>query len=433
MKLLDRFFNSESDDHFSQSIKLGRFSDAYKSEKQLNHLNHARELWSKHNYIASLTALLSHLHDDDQGNIHFALKDDQLEFSLYQGSRTIYGRFSENHGFNAYARIAKINDFSIGYLRALVERTGKLKSSRYTLSADNEIRLTLSLPSYGVHPDRVYNALKELALHADKLDDLLIEEFNSLSPIIEKHRSELPEKEIQAKLNYYYTRVEKALSMFDRINDSPQEKVNIQLYIGLSTVYSIEYLVSPEGLTRERLENIHHEYYKKDHVSFPRKVKNLTQSIKELSLRNKEALLPELYDVSTTFGLTHQTNTSTFRNFIDEHWPALIKYAQYSDKNYAQCVCDFIVGHALFNFGLPLFLRELLGLYYRVREESFFIEAGMKQSLVLENNQISTHAIDIANKILSSQKQLHSHTKTLALDDSMVWSISFIAMLRQMF
>ena len=76
------------------------------------------------------------------------------------------------------ARIAKGEQLNVGLLRRLIEHNYGLKYSRYALDAEGYITIVFDTFLLDGSPYKLYYALKEIATHADKQDDLLISEFN---------------------------------------------------------------------------------------------------------------------------------------------------------------------------------------------------------------------------------------------------------------
>jgi len=432
MGLLDKILRKTSDEGNTPTVKLGRFTDAFKSPTQMQAIEDGRLAWEQQQYFQALRYTLDYLTEEEQQNVEIIGADDPFICQLHQGSRTINNTYKKSDGLYAAARIAKIDEYSIGYLRNLVERNFRLSYCKYVLTPEDEIRLTLFIPEEGLHPDRIITGLKELALHADKMDDLLVEEFNSLSPITEKHITNLPELEVAAKLQYYYYAIEEAIRGISFIRLSPAQRLIIQKYIGLELIYRLEYLISPEGKTRDQLERIHHTFFDQSSRNDARRINDLWAEIEHLSTRTISALEKELYNVSTTFGLTAETSISDFKSFLDEHWNVLLNYTSKRNHRWAEVICDFIVGYALFNFGLPEFIRSLLEFYYRVRAYDFFKKLGYDTRLRDEQGMVTAEAQSLLKNILSRNNINEKLINTLNTEHISVYKISYIRMLREL-
>jgi hypothetical protein len=63
-----------------------------------------------------------------------------------------------------------------------MEANHRLNFSRFALDNDNHLCIVFQTGALDASPLKLLHALRELAINADKKDDLLLEEFKSLTP-----------------------------------------------------------------------------------------------------------------------------------------------------------------------------------------------------------------------------------------------------------
>ena len=115
----------------------------------------------------------------------------------------------------------------------------------------------------------------------------------------------------------------------------------------------------------------------------------------------------------------------------------------YEEEGYekiALAIPQFIVGHCLFNFAVPLPIKDLFILFYRVTEYPFFDKLGFRPHLVTEKDKkllLDKGEIkDILNKIAKRYSDIypnfHPSISAIELKSIVRFAKSFLIMVRNL-
>ena len=140
-----------------------------------------------------------------------------------------------------------------------------MKYSRFALNDEGCLAIVFDTPINDASPYKLYHALKELGLSADKQDDLLLEEFGAnLSPTEITHLEELSPDDKKLKLGFLTSHIEAVIDYLGTGDLNPEEHPGSVAYILLDLVYRLDYLLIPEGYTMEALERMHRMYFSRE-------------------------------------------------------------------------------------------------------------------------------------------------------------------------
>jgi len=435
MGIFDKIFWGAKEEADAPVVKFGRYSDSYKEKEKYEHWDKSIELFENGEFIQSLKLFFEYLKEDNTGNVVFTEKDGKINFELYQGSKKITGRADED-SFWAEAKIAKTSQLEIGFLRRLIEENFGLKYSRYALDDDDNVTMVYHSFSHDGSPYKNYYGLKELATSADKQDDIIVEEFDSLSNINTGHTEDTPEHIKEIKYNYLIGCIE---SVIKEVNEG---KLNIDQYPGgiayllLEIVYKCDYLLKPEGYTMKQFEEIHKLYFQKDGKSPQYKNRAIIKRLKKILERKKEDFFQEWYSVKATFGITAPTPHANLANFIDNELNNLDWYQNNRHYSVAQAVPNYIVGYYLFNYSVPAIDKALLHLYYEIVEHKFMSEVGIENDYVvkskLNKSAIKNKISSILKKYNSIYRSINPQYKILKYESTIAFSKSYLIFVRHL-
>ena len=179
MGFFDKFFGSTVESVPQPAISFGRYSDSYKTKEQYAAWDESLDLFERQEYLASFRAFFTYLRDVKEENVSFSEDKGVIQFELIQGSKKIIG-IANRKKVKAEAKIAITENLNIGFMRRLMEENFKMRYSCFALDTDNDITIVFDTNVLDASPYKLYYALKEVATKADKLDDLLIDEFDAL-------------------------------------------------------------------------------------------------------------------------------------------------------------------------------------------------------------------------------------------------------------
>lgn len=434
MGLFSRFFEVKNKLP-DPEIQFGRFSDTYKDEAKYKSWQKAVDLFDNEKFLDSYEYLLDFLKDDQRKNVTFTRKRGKLAFSLFQGSKVIIGEADFRH-FMAEARIVRAPQPSLGLMRKVLEKNFDLRYSRYTLDDENNLCLRFDTFVEDGSPQKIYQALKELATEADRKDDVLLTEFSELKPIDFNHTRQLPAKEKKIKYRYFH---ENALKVIDEIDHG---KLNAYVYPGgvsfliLDYLYRVDYLIKPEGKTMETVLECHELFFNDNFLTVHEKNKEITGKIREFTKIEAADFNKELYEVNSTFGLSMPEGHQRFVEIVDAQINDFDWYYQNKYMAYANAICGYMAGYSLYSYALPEPTRALLHLYYMISDNEYFTSLGFGETYlkngVPDKKAITTAIREIIKSYSDGFSGLIADTKILLYDDLAIFSKSYMVMVRNL-
>jgi len=380
------------------NLKFGRYSDVYKSPEQYEAWDKALQYFDEGKIIESYHYFFFYLKDPNENNLEIIEHDDEnFEFVLYHGSKKIKGEIS-NEKLKIHTKVAKIRKMHIGFLRRLLEQNYQLNYSRFAI--DDEF-ITLEFDTYLIDgsPFKLYYAIKELANKADKLDDILLDEFNTLSPHTSGIISKIPSEIVSKKIYFLKKTISFVLDEVQKSLFSSDDFTGGYSYLILDAIYKLDYLIKPEGPTMEAIERMHRKFFAKDGLSIHKKNLLLIKLLKDTIRRTDEEFQEEIYNTVSTFGITKPITQEKVTKFIKGEIPQMDWYITHGHKQFALGISGYVVGYCFFYYAVPIPTRKLFALYYRIIEQDYFTDLGFdltyidkkglnKKSILLKINTI---------------------------------------------
>ncbi|TNE54963.1 MAG: hypothetical protein EP344_13790 [Bacteroidetes bacterium] len=356
-------------------IPFGRYTDAYKTDAQTQAWNRSIELFDLGKQLEAYQEFLTYLRDEQADNVHWKQDNDTLTFEFWQGSQRVTGVATQDK-VTAESKVAQAEDLNVGFLRRLMEYNYSLKFCRFALDPDNNLIIRFDTAGTDGSPLKLLHALRELAIHADKQDDLLLDEFRSLRPVEKRLEAEIPVAEKEVKYRYLIEQIQAAFARLDRADPDPNQYPGGYAYLLLSLAFRLDYLLRPEGFLMDTLEKIYSIYFTKDDRSNQLKILALRKEFQKILDRPKEQIFHELYRTRSTFGINPPANHERIVSLIDGELPNMDWLLNQNHLELALAIPQYIVGNALFQHVPPRPDRDLLHLFYQITEPAFFRELG---------------------------------------------------------
>lgn len=419
-------------------FRFGRYTDAYKTPENYAAWDRSLETFEQDQYLESVEAFMAYLYDPREDNVKWKVEEGKLYFEFYQGSKRVTG-FADTEQLRATAGIARLESPNAELLHRLTAMNYEMKYSRFAIDEGGCLAIVFDSPINDASPYKLYHALKEMALRADKQDDLLLDEFGAfLSPTEITHLTELSEEDKQLKLAFLNGHIQSVIDYLTTGKLVPEEQPGAVAYLLLDIVYRLDYLLIPEGYTMEALERMHRMYFAREEDQ-PVTFKNvrLLAELKHLLRRAPESFSEELYAGKSTFGITLPANHDRLTNLIDSELPNMDWYQDNGYPEVARAVPGYITGYALFNYAVPPPDKDLLQLYYRVCENEYFRNLGFKQQFLDRDGRPARRAIraaimDIAARHTDTYPRLRPAMSQLSFDNLMNFGRSYLRMVRDL-
>lgn len=439
MSIIDSLFGRRADAKEQPKIAFGRYSDSYKTEKEYDAWDQALSLFEDEEYMKSYKQFFIYLNDDQQNNVEIEELDAEIYFKFYQGSEVIRGTATPTK-LTARAKVARFEQLNIGMMRKLLERNFELKFCRFGVDNENTVFLLFDSYSVDASPYKLYYGLKELATTGDKLDDLLLDEFHGQKNDLAEAISPLDDREKEIKYQYLNEELDLAIKEAETGElDTTRYPAGVAFLL-LALIYKLDFLIRPEGLMMETLERAHRLYYANNSDGAVEKNHDLLKEIKTLKSRKKADFYKELYGVRATFGITPSTSFTQLVGVIDTHLSQMDWYEEEGYDRVALSIPQFIVGHSLFNGAIPLPIRDLFILFYRVTEYTLFDQLGFEPSivtisnsgLVISKKELRDEFRNIAKKYAGLYPNFNPSVSAIEFKNLIRFAKSFLLMIRSL-
>ncbi|OAV42689.1 hypothetical protein [Lewinella sp. 4G2] len=419
-------------------FRFGRYTDAYKTPANYAAWDESLHYFEEGKFLESAEAFMRYLLDEREDNVQFQLAEGKLYFEFYQGSKRITG-FADEQQLRASASIAELKEPRADLLQRLLGMNYEMKYSRFAINDTNCLAIVFDTPVNDASPHKLYHALKELAMNADKQDDLLIDEFGeSLLPTEITHLQQVAPADKALKLDFLTGHIQGVIDYLSQDLLNPEEQPGAVAYLLLDLVYRLDYLLIPEGYTMEALERMHRMYFSRE-ADQPVTYKNirLLGELQHLMRRAPESFNEELYAGKSTFGITLPANHDRLVSLIDSELPNMDWYQDNGYAEVASAVPGYIAGYALFNYSVPPPDKQLLELYYRVVEDDYFRKLGYQQLFLDQNGRPERRAIraaisDITDQFRDEYPRLRPATSQLSFDNVVDFGRSYLSMVREL-
>ncbi len=378
MKSLLKHLFGGKDTKVEPIIEFGRFSDFHKSKSKYDDWDQSLDKHKKQEYIESIKYFLSYINDDVKNNVTIETKNEEkILFKIFQGSKCIEG-FANQDGFFAEAKIGKCQTLNVSSLRYLLEENYNLKYSSYALDSSNNLTIVLHTEYLEASPYKLYYGLKEISTMADRKDDVMVAKYSDLEPIINGAIIEISEKEKEIKYQYFFKKISQLLKELEVDTNELKEHPGLISYKILSTVLSIDYLLKPEGMLMEYIENITKVFFQNNSLSPDQKIGLMKKELKKLSLQTKESIHKELYNTKATFGVLTPGNHIRLQEMIDQEMKHFDWYITNGFSNEAGHIPQYIASLILYTYSMPIPEKNLLHLLLRLWNNDFFVDLGFE-------------------------------------------------------
>ncbi len=436
MNFFDRLFGNNNSGPSSPDIPFGRYSDAYKSAEQQAFFDRSIEQFEQGDPLKAYRTFLEYLKNDAGNNVTWRDEADKLHFEFWQGSQRITG-VADAEKVRAESKLVQADDLNVGFLRRLMEYNFNLKFSRFALSPENSLAIRFDTYTSDGSPLKLLHALRELAIHADKQDDLLLDEFRNLRPVETGGFGEVPVAEKEVKYQYIRCEIERTFALLDQAKPDPNQYPGTYAYLLLALAFRLDYLVKPEGFMMDTMEKIHTIYFHKTERTPQMKVVAIRKEFQKLLDRPQEDFFREMYRTRSTFGINPAVNHDSIANVINGEMPNMDWPMQQNYDELAFAVPQYIAGFVLFHYAPPKPDRELLHLFFQVTEPQFFKDLGFQKIFTdgqgrLLKNEILKEIKNIIDRNKSQFPRLRPDMNRVDFASTTLFAKSYLLMIKDL-
>lgn len=385
MGLFDKLFSGKHEDKDEVILSFGRYSDNNKTAVQQRIWQDAKKMHAEKQYMDSIELFFAYLLDARTKNVHFKRNGNSATFCLYQGSKKVEGTIDEQ-GMRASTPIATMTKRRVPVLRSLLENNYRLHYSKYYLEGDC-ICLHIYNDIYACTPTKLYFSLKELALNADKMDDILVDDFDTLTALGTDHIVLPSDEEKKIKYQFFTKWLDETIAKIESLNADTFSGANT--YLILNLLFKLDYLLLPEGKLTEALEEVNSIFWR-NRESMQATERNLLmlRELKKIRAWKEEEVCSYFYKTKHTFAITKPTEFGNIVNFITD---TVKNSAWYQENDYDDItleLLEYALAYGQFSFSLPQPLSQLFNIIMQVNHSDYYLAMGQK--LVLYNEEINS-------------------------------------------
>ena len=431
MQILKNWISGE--DEAIPEMTFGRYSDAYKSKEQYKKWDEAQVLFEDGAFQEALEALIYYLKDERFDNITVTQEGDITRLVIFQGSKKVNVVITPT-SVRATAPIAYAEKYNIGLMRNLLETNYSLSYSRYALNKDDVVTMIFDSSALDLTPYKFYFALKELAVNADKQDDLFVKEFSGLQAVEHARIIPIEDKIKKIKHRFLQSKIDGLLTFLEETKLNLDHFQNGLSYILVDIVYRLDYLLVPHGYVMDTLEKIHDRFFTTGTEGTEAKNQYAIKQLKKIAETPASELFDELYDVIYTFGVIKPVNQDVIKTLIQGEANNLAWYQKQGHSEFVLAICGYIVGFALFSYAPPLPVRDFFHLYYAIVENEFFNELGYPHKFLKgkDKKPVKKNILQAVGMIKERHREnfprLEPEVSFLQFDDLSTFVMSYLQM-----
>lgn len=374
------------------NVRFGRQFTLFTTPEKAAVWDNSLSAFEEGEYLESIGYLLEYLSYDQVENVQWTRTEDEISFSIRQGSKVVFGHATENR-VRIEAPVAHVRTPSIGLWRKLLELNYLLNYSRYALDEANNICLRFDSFSLDGSPFKLYAAIKEVALNADKEDDLMVEDFKGTEAVHNRHIVQLSPNEKNVKLAYLRKGIRSCLDIVKDPGLNSSLHAGGLAYIILDSVYRMDYLTRPEGKAMVTFEEIQKSFFSGEAQPSAAKIRGAIALLEKLDERDDQDFLNELYFVPRSFSVLQEVTMDVIRAMWISESTHIDWYIENKQFRIAKAIAGYALGYAIFNYALGPVYIELIHLLYRIQENEFFLELGFQMDLSYKDERSFKHRV----------------------------------------
>ncbi len=358
---------------------FGRFSDAFKPAEKYLFWEESLVLFDKGKRFSAFQLFFKYLSNEKENNIKVSQIHGVMDFEMIQGSKKIIGSINAQT-IHCQATLATKSEFPSALLLELLQENYNLKFCKFALAAtpkgEKDLVLIADLPAKTTSPYKLYYVLRELALAADKKDDLIFSKYGLEGPFYQALHEPIAEHVQDVYFDYIQSVFRKVIVAKAEGAIDVTRYPSAYRYLLLAAVYKLDFLVRPQGYLMDQFEKMDAMAFSSQTNDPVKDNQRIEAIVEEILLLPKDEVLKELYRTHATFGFNPVIQSAQIRDTIYSELPTMDWYLENEYMDYAVAIVDFIVGYLLFNFIVPPPCKALFLLYYRIREDHFFKDLG---------------------------------------------------------
>ncbi len=411
-----------------EGIQFGKYSDRNKTPEQLQNWKDSFTFFNKKEFLKSLENFFKYIKDPQINNLEYTLINNRIEFNFFQGSKRIFGEANSQEIY-AYSEILKFKELNNDFFNYILKQNHNLKFTKYIIDEKNKtLILKMLLKTEHSNPITLYSALREIAVIADKYDDLLLTKYPEYAAINTYHILDLEKKQVEIKIKYFrkwLSEVQSNLKNYDTVKFA-----GARSFLILNFVFKVHYLLSPEGELLEEINEMYEIYYKADRKTEYERNALLSRKLTQMSEWSDEQIKKSLYLVLATFPVSPPIAPKEIIKFMTGEISKVHWYINNDHRIIAREILEYIIGHCCYSFGVISIIDEIFSVFWQVMSHEYFAELGFTNIPVVKKsiNYVSLNQMfsKINTSAVKNYPNFYFNTRHLNIESLDEFALSFI-------
>jgi hypothetical protein len=417
------------------NLQFGRYSNVINNPKRNAYWEYAFKMYEAKKYSDAYKSLLLYLENALGDNINVDnVSKSRFNFQIIQGSKMILGVVNED-GIFVEVKIGKTTTHNYDFYINLLEENYYRQYTKYALDSEGNICIMFQSDHASASPLKLYYALREMAISADKNDDVWVQQYD-ISPIQTEHKYNSTDFEKREKFRYFKTKCAELKAYIHENEDFLFSFPGAHAYLLLDFILTMDYLLKPEGKLMRTFEDIYRSFNNSFYSNPSEKVKEMNKNFLLLEEIDEIIFNKEIYPTIYTFGTPAFTNHQRVAEVIQSETQNMQWYLDNNKMEIVLAIGRYITGHLFYNYTLPAIDRDLLHLLYEVNEDSFFAVFDPKYSLIKKNRLSKKGILTKLDSILKTQQNTYRNIEIrpdkIDFSDKAVFTKSFLLVVANM-
>ncbi len=406
---------------------FGQYAGVEKNKLQCDYFEKSIQNYKVQKFLDAFEYFFRYLRSSETENLAFTRDKSKIDFSLIQGSKIIRGLINEQDIY-AEAEIVRFADTETKVMHKLLQENYFLKYCKFAIK-NNIYNLKFHSITSDTNPESLYSALLEMAIYADKYDDLLINEFKNMTPMNTKHIHYITGKKVNLRLSYLKKLCKDIINT--TIDNKNLNRTYVTHYKMINKLYAIDYLIAPGGTLKNKIRTLIDTSIKTDESQKHELNKKIKHDIDELLKSDETELKNDLQGIIKTFPEKEISDLSKIKNFIKQN----LNKAHFFSNEYLLESRNLIMENTVvslpYKFGMTATHEKILLILWQYYHPDFFNETSFKNIFFINNNQFNEKLIKnyISSIIRSGKKNdgnIYFDSDKLCFDNEYKFLLCFL-------
>lgn len=425
--MISRFFSRKTNEILSPKIVVGRYSDNNKSLYQVKLWDEAERFFKEGKFIDSIKYFFLYLKDENIDNVTFEEQNNEFKFEIIQGPKILRG-FGNPKYLHATVALVEMKDLSVPVMRRLLEENFKMFYCRFAMH-ESKIIMKFDTETETANPNKLYYALKEMAVVANRQSYMLSKNFPSLRRIDSEHVAELPEHEKEIKIKFMRKWIADGFAIIDTLDAN--KNVNGICIILLNIVFTIDFFLAPHGNLAIDLYRIQELNEKKEYPSQIQRNRLMKEGIEKIYNTDVSEIAANLTGEIATFSLRQPKAITEVEENIRNANSSMAWYKSNGYYNLSNIISIYGFAVSQYKYSLPRPVTQFFEIFMEVNYSDYFYEFyGRYNYFDPEKQQFHIHKIENAIHIVvnvwrAKYRQLSFPVEKLEYNNLLAFNLSF--------